>query len=48
VAAACSNCKRHLGQLMDYHKTNVAVGGVHDMLSRAILINGKAAERRQY
>jgi Fe-S oxidoreductase len=48
VAAACSNCKRHLGQLMDYHKTNVDVGGVHDMLSRAILINGKAAERRQY
>ena len=48
VAAACSNCKRHLGQLMEYHKTGVAVGGVHDMLSRAILINGKAAERRQY
>lgn len=48
VAAACSNCKRHLGQLLDYHKTNIQVGGVHDMLSRAILINGKAAERRQY
>jgi Fe-S oxidoreductase len=48
VAAACSNCKRHLGQLMEYHKTGVEVGGVHDMLSRAIMINGKAAERRQY
>jgi Fe-S oxidoreductase len=48
VAAACSNCKRQLGQLMEYHKTGVEVGGVHDMLSRAILINGKAAERRQY
>jgi len=48
VAAACSNCKRQLSQLMEYHKTGVEVGGVHDMLSRAILINGKAAERQQY
>ncbi|MEJ2111573.1 MAG: (Fe-S)-binding protein, partial [Acidobacteriota bacterium] len=39
VAAACSNCKRHLGQLMEYHKTGVEVGGVHDMLSRSILID---------
>jgi Fe-S oxidoreductase len=48
VAAACSNCKRQLGQLMEHHKTGIAVGGVHDMLSRAILIDGKAGERRQY
>lgn len=46
VAAACSNCKRQLTQLMEYHKEDIAVGGVHDMLSRAIMINGKAAERR--
>ncbi len=48
VAAACSNCKRHLGQLMEHHKEQVEVGGVHDMLSRAILINGKAANRVNY
>jgi Fe-S oxidoreductase len=48
VAAACSNCKRQLAQLMEYHKTGVEVGGVHDMLSRAILIDGKAAVRQQY
>jgi Fe-S oxidoreductase len=48
VAAACSNCKRQLMQLMEYHKEDIAVGGVHDMLSRAILIEGKAAERRDY
>jgi len=48
VAAACSNCKRQLSQLMEHHKTGVEVGGVHDMLSRAILINGRAAERQQY
>ncbi len=48
VAAACSNCKRQLIQLMEYHKEDITVGGVHDMLSRAILIDGKAAERIDY
>ncbi len=48
VAAACSNCKRQLMQLVEYHEMDVAVGGVHDMLSRSILINGKAAERVEY
>jgi Fe-S oxidoreductase len=48
VAAACSNCKRQLIQLMEYHKEDIAVGGVHDMLSRSLLINGKAAEHFDY
>jgi len=48
VATACSNCKRQLTQLMEYHHEERAVGGVHDMLSRAILINGKAAEQVDY
>ena len=48
VAAACSNCKRQLTQLMEHYKMDVAVGGVHDMLSRAILINGKPAKRTDY
>ncbi len=48
VAAACSNCKRQLAQLSEYHEMGVEVGGVHDMLSRAILIEGKAAERTNY
>ena len=48
VAAACSNCKRQFTQLMEYHKEEIAVGGVHDMLSRAIMINGKAGERQDY
>lgn len=33
---------------MEYHKQPIEVGGVHDMLSRAILINGKAAKRISY
>jgi len=48
VATACSNCKRHLGQLMEHHEEEVDIGGVHDMLSRSILINGKAAQRTDY
>ncbi len=48
VAAACSNCKRQLTQLMEHHQTQVVVGGVHDLLSRAILVDGKAAKRTDY
>jgi hypothetical protein len=33
---------------MDHHNEEIAVGGVHDMLSRSILINGKAAVRASY
>ena len=32
-------------QLIETHKADFAVGGVHDMLSRSILIDGKAANR---
>ena len=48
VATACSNCKRQLIQLMDHHGEDIEVGGVHDMLSRSILIDGKAAVRTEY
>ena len=48
VATACANCKRQITQLMEYHQTGVSVGGVHDLLSRAILVNGKAAKRTSY
>jgi len=48
VATSCSNCKRQLTQLMEHHEMLVEVGGVHDMLSRAILIDGNAAERVDY
>ena len=48
VATACSNCKRQLTQLMEHHGEPIEVGGVHDMLSRAIIVNGKAAERQDY
>jgi Fe-S oxidoreductase len=48
VATACANCKRQLGQLMEHYGAKVTVCGVHDMLSRSILIDGRAAERKCY
>ncbi|MBU0519753.1 (Fe-S)-binding protein [bacterium] len=48
LATACSNCKRQFMQLIEYHKADFQVGGVHDMLSRSIMIDGKAAEHIDY
>ena len=39
LAAPCSNCKRQLLQLMEYHKREVTVGGVHDMVNNAIVMS---------
>ncbi len=48
VGAACSNCKRQLTQLVEHYEMDVTVGGVHDPLSRAIKIDGKAAKLGDY
>jgi len=39
VATACANCKRQITQLMEYHKMDVRVGGVHDMVYTSIVMN---------
>ena len=39
LAAPCSNCKRQLLQLMEYHKMDVQVGGVHDLVYLALELN---------
>jgi hypothetical protein len=39
VASPCANCKRQITQLMEYHKTGVQVGGVFDLLNRAIILD---------
>ncbi|HEX3001641.1 MAG TPA: (Fe-S)-binding protein [Methanoregula sp.] len=39
LAAACSNCKRQLTQLTEYYKEDIMVGGVHDLVSRAIVMS---------
>jgi Fe-S oxidoreductase len=38
VAAPCSNCKRQLQQLTEHHKLGVAIGGLHDVVSNAIVL----------
>jgi Fe-S oxidoreductase len=41
VAAPCSNCKRQLLQLMEYHKQDVGTGGLHDLVYRSLIIAPK-------
>lgn len=36
VAAPCGNCRRQIGQLIQYHKLDVKVGGVFDLFSKAL------------
>ena len=48
VATACANCKRQIIQLMEHHQDPVTVSGVHDFLSRAILVDGRAGQRKSY
>ena len=38
VAAPCANCKRQIQQLMEHHKLDVKVGGVHDVVSNTIVL----------
>jgi len=40
VAAPCGNCKRQIRQLMEYHNREVEVGGVFDLLGKAIVLRG--------
>lgn len=40
VATPCFNCKRQIGQLMEYHRREVAVGSVFDLVGKAIVLRG--------
>jgi Fe-S oxidoreductase len=39
VATACANCKRQITELMEYHRMDVKVGGVHDKIFSAIVMD---------
>jgi len=39
VAAPCGNCKRQIGELMDYYQQDVQVGGIFDLFNRAVLLD---------
>jgi Fe-S oxidoreductase len=38
VVAPCANCKKQLRELVEYHKLNVAVAGVHDLVGKALVL----------
>jgi len=39
VAAPCANCKRQLTQLAEHHDLDIKVGGVHDLVYTAIVMD---------
>jgi Fe-S oxidoreductase len=38
LATICAICKANLPEVMKYHKVNCEVGGVHDLLARALVL----------
>ena len=44
VAAPCANCKKQIRELMDYHKIEAEVVGIHDLVAQALILEG-ARER---
>lgn len=41
VASPCSNCKRQFMQLMEYHRLDIGTGGLHDLVTRSIILDGQ-------
>jgi Fe-S oxidoreductase len=44
VAAPCANCKKQLRELVDYHKLDMEVVGIHDLVAKAIILEGATAQ----
>jgi len=38
VATPCAICKANLPEVMHHHKVPAEVGGVHDLLSKALIL----------
>ncbi len=41
LATICAICKANLPEVLKYHKVSSEVGGVHDLLARAIVLGAK-------
>ncbi len=41
VVAPCANCKKQIGELLDYHKTGVELTGLHDLMLKALVFPKK-------
>jgi len=42
VCAPCANCKKQIRELVQVHKLDIDVVGLHDLLGKAIVLSGKA------
>jgi Fe-S oxidoreductase len=42
VCAPCANCKKQIRELVQAHKLDMEVVGLHDLLGKAIVLSGKA------
>lgn len=42
VVSPCANCKKQLRELVDYHKLPVQIAGLHDLVLRAIDLDGSS------
>ena len=41
VVAPCANCKKQLRELVQFHKLDMEVAGLHDVIGRALVFNEK-------
>jgi Fe-S oxidoreductase len=44
LAAPCANCKKQLRELVDYHKLDMEVVGIHDLVAKALIFDGVPAK----
>lgn len=44
VAAPCANCKKQLRELIDYHKLEMEVLGIHDLVAKALVLGSQDEE----
>ena len=46
LAAPCANCKKQLRELVDFHKIDTEVVGIHDLVAKALVFD-KPAEKSE-
>jgi Fe-S oxidoreductase len=42
VIAPCANCKKQLKELVEYYEIDTEVVGLHDLILKAVRLNGSA------
>jgi Fe-S oxidoreductase len=42
LAAPCANCKKQLRELIDFHGLDMEVVGIHDLVAKALVLEGRS------